>query len=246
MSTLHNIRESLHSKTFEHEPTKTQMSVKDLLLYSSAIDRHLGGFVKKTSGHHNTQNTSHQMLLNHTFNHTEKVVEIIDEDHEIAANMVDHFSGLIYKALTRSLTAFEQKVLELVSKFDEDCFATTSDVATACVLPDIYKKNLKEAEWKENEISLCGIAGPEGKIGENNFYSGKIMHARQTRSNDFLVIVQTDSNNIVKFFYHELPEMGTHVNLVGYMHGQGPSKVTKTFINHLSLVVIEYSSTEDK
>lgn len=260
MSTLDTMNDILAGDFLEEPGLTAKMDVDELLALSVAVDRYLGGFIKMEYSDHGLYNYGLISDIVFNINQSNKHnIEITDQDREYTEKIKEYFSGLVFKALTRTLTDFEKSVVNEVTTTNNE--VTQKRIATVCALPSIYRKNLIDDAWAVKENSLKGIAGPEGVLGRRQTYQGKIVHLRvMKKTNSTLVVVLTENNNIVKFFQatngyirvdekvnmDDLLKVGNTVNFSGLIKRQCPSKVTKTFENVVNRVKIHNIQLQDK
>ena len=249
---------------FSHKSITVARTEHDLLTVSVAVDRHLGGFISRDYADGEVYNF--KVIMDYITGVPNPVVsdlEITEHDHEVAEKIREYFSGLIFKALTRSLTSFEKIVVRVI---DQDKLSNPgqklhlSSLGAVCSLPSIYRKNLLDDAWAIRENNLRETAGPEGIIGHRHRYYGEIVHLRKmTKTNSTLVVILTEKNNIVKFFrssnrtrnveeinFDNMLKVGNTLEFSGYVKRQCPSKVTKTFENVVNRVMIHDVQLPDK
>lgn len=244
---------------FPNESIPVIRNEHDLLTVSVAVDRHLGGFIRRDYAVGEVYNF--KVIMDYITNADDPVmpdIEITDDDCELAEKIKEYFSGLVFKALTRQLTSFEKVVVDVVTGDHKKLLRR--DLGAVCSLPSIYRKNLIDDAWAIRENNLRETAGPEGVMGHRHRYHGEIVHLRKmTKTNSTLVVILTEKNNIVKFFrssnrtrnveeinFDNMLKVGNTLEFSGYVKRQCPSKVTKTFENVVNRVMIHDVHLPDK
>ena len=91
--------------------SKNEFLLLDVVSTSCAIHRLQKGFVKKDPFDDRTSNSD--LLYKHFF--SDEKVNVNKKDRDTAEEVVAYLKGLGFKAIERSLTDFEKKVLQFVT-----------------------------------------------------------------------------------------------------------------------------------
>jgi len=227
-------------------------SGREALAMAVAVDRALGGkYIKKHDLDHDQKNqrTNFTMFIGLAKNQPHaKNISVTDDDYSKADEIIDYFEGLIFKAMERNLTDYENKITEIIKATDLNLRGGDSRVPIIPSLPNVYRNNKKHDSWSDEERSLRKVSEFEGELRKRSEFSGVVKHVREMRrTNSLLVIVLTDNNNIVKFFYdmYRDPNIktkiqeGKHIALTGFVKSHEVSRYSKcqeTFLNKVNLI----------
>lgn len=235
------------------------VSTDEVLAVSCAVYRMRKGFIKcgnKSCFDPKSKKdflSNFETILNHFIASRTNSVNVKSEDRELAKEIKDYFSGLIFKAVQRKLTDFEESVLGLVSNDQVEATVNNRFFSVCGVLPEIYYKNLDADKWAQEEQSLKSTAGPEGKLYHSDVFLGTIKHLRKmSRTKSTLVVILTDKGNLVKFFWDDyrvasvnlanFVKEGSRIEFSGRVYRQDVSKhsgVFENMVRNVSIISID-------
>ena len=181
-----------------------QFSGRELIAHAVAVDKFQGGKYIKSHEVNRLKNVESNFKLMLGLLHDPKAsdIKIVDEDFEMADEIIEYFEGLIFQAMQRDLTDFEKKITALVKADDISLNGKDDRLPIVGSLPNVYRNNVKHDDWSDRERSLRNISDYEGTLKKRGEFEGEIVMSRyMNRSNSMLVAVLTKNNNIVKFFY---------------------------------------------
>jgi len=206
--------------------------VADVIAVSCAIQRLNNGFIKKGEDYGENQTANSSFLYRHFCEGA--VVDVTDEDKNLASEVTEYLQGLGFKALERNLTDFERKVLSLVTSDHVD--KTTLGIAAS--LPNVYLNKVKSDEWTDRERDLGRTSEFVGTPATRCEFVAKVEFMRYIPSTgSHLVTCSVDDKHIVKFFMPEAKtEVGKTYTLVGYVKPHAKNKHTgfnETMINRI-------------
>ena len=174
-------------------------SSKEILTLSVAIDEYQGfRYVKSREKQEDEEANFHIMLECLRGN---RELHVTEKHATKAEEIIDYFQGLIFKAIQRPLSEFEQKIVDLVKAEDININGRDDRLAIAPSLPNMHRNNLKHDSWSEKERSLRGTSEYEGELHKRAKFTGTIAMSRYiARSHSMLIAVLTENDNIVKCF----------------------------------------------
>ncbi len=146
-----------------------------------------------------------------TRNFLEGIFDVREEDHVLAAKVMEYCRSLTFKILTnKPLNEFEQNMLELV---DRETVSTNYEIAVIASLPSIYDRS--EAKRAIN-ARLRDASIRVGEVEEHITFSGEVVKCflSQQWSTHFITVI-TDNNEKVFFAYRSRLEIGDKINAEG-------------------------------
>jgi hypothetical protein len=177
---------------------------RELIAHAVAVDKFQGGKYIKSHEVNKLKNieSNFKLMLGLLHEPLKSEITIVNEDYEVADEIVEYFEGLIFKAMQRELTDFEKKITALVKADDISLNGKDDRLPIVGSLPNVYRNNVKHDDWSDRERSLRNVSDYEGTLKKRGEFEGEIVMSRfMNRSNSMLVAVLTKNNNIVKFFY---------------------------------------------
>lgn len=175
-------------------------------------------------------------------------LEITDAHRAKAAEIIDYFEGLVFKAIQRNLSPFEQKIVDLIKAEDINVSGSDDRLPIAPSLPNVYRNNLKHDDWSDTERSLRDVSDYVGVLRERCNFVGTVGMSRyMAKTNSVLVAVIVDNKHIVKFFYdlsrsgdvkEETFTPGNTVEFTGYVKSHEVSDYSRckeTFVNRVAI-----------
>ena len=177
---------------------------RELIAHAVAVDKFQGGKYIKSHEVNKLKNieSNFKLMLGLLHEPLKSEITIVNEDYEVADEIVEYFEGLIFKAMQRELTDFEKKITALVKADDISQNGKDDRLPIVGSLPNVYRNNVKHDDWSDRERSLRNVSDYEGTLKKRGEFEGEIVMSRfMNRSNSMLVAVLTKNNNIVKFFY---------------------------------------------
>lgn len=238
---------------------KILFTARELIAMSVAVERYVGGYIKRheTQKDHpirNKTNFSYVMGLAKKQD-SAKDITVFKEDYTTADSIIEYFEGLIFKAMERNLSEYEQKITEIIRADDLNVRGGDNRIPIIPSLPSVYRNNQKHDSWSDEERSLRKVSDFVGTIKTRDSFEGTVKHVRvMRRTNSLLVAILTEDNNIIKFFYdlfrdnsiQETLKEGNTVKFSGYIKGHDISKFSKCKETFLNRVSIDKEDKEDK
>ena len=210
-----------------------EFSVKDAISVSCAVQRINGGFIKKGLSPADAKSNS-AYLYEHFCEG--KVTPVLEQDIAEADAVIEYLQGLGFKALERSLTEFEKKVLEFVTATTVD----KSKLGIAASLPNVYQNKQKSDNWTDRERELGFTSEFAGKENTRCTFEATVEFLRFVPSTQsHLVTASIDNKHILKFFKPEggaMPVVGKKYTIAGYVKPYQVNKYTgfkETMINRV-------------
>lgn len=174
-------------------------SSKEILTLCVAIDEYQGHRYIKSREKEEGEEANFHILLECLRGN--RNIGITDEHAEKADEIIDYFQGLIFKAIQRPLSDFEQKIVDLIKAEDININGRDDRLVVAPSLPNMYRNNLKHDAWSDKERSLRSTADFEGELRKRSHFEGTIEMSRYiAKSHSVLIAVLTADENIVKCF----------------------------------------------
>ena len=177
---------------------------RELIAHAVAVDKFQGGKYIKSHEVNKLKDveSNFKLMLGLLHEPAKSQITIVNEDYDVADEIIEYFEGLIFKAMQRDLTDFEKKITALVKAEDISLNGKDDRLPIVGSLPNVYRNNVKHDDWSDRERSLINISDFEGELKKRGEFQGEIVMSRyMNRSNSMLVAVLTKNNNIVKFFY---------------------------------------------
>ena len=177
---------------------------RELIAHAVAVDKFQGGKYIKSHEVNKLKDveSNFKLMLGLLHEPAKSQITIVNEDYDVADEIIEYFEGLIFKAMQRDLTDFEKKITALVKAEDISLNGKDDRLPIVGSLPNVYRNNVKHDDWSDRERSLRNISDFEGELKKRGEFQGEIVMSRyMNRSNSMLVAVLTKNNNIVKFFY---------------------------------------------
>lgn len=210
---------------------------KDVITVSCSIHRLNSGFVSKEQSKYDKKyegkESNSDMLYNHYF--SDKKIEILTEDIQLAEEVIDYLKGLSFKAIERELTEFETNVLKLVNSSE----ITKDKIGIASSLPKVYLNKVDQDNWTTRENQLSFTSQPIGDIGTRNTFNAKVEFVRYIpKTMSYLVSCSVDDKHILKFFSDKKLTLNSNINIEGYIKSQNRGRYhngIETIINRINL-----------
>ena len=226
-----------------------QFSGRELIAHAVAVDKfQKGKYIKSHEVNKDKGIESNfKLMLGLLHEPSKSNIKIVNDDYDMADEIIEYFEGLIFKAMTRNLTDFENKITALIKADDISLNGKDDRLPIVGSLPNVYRNNVKHDDWSDRERSLRNVSDYEGELKKRGEFEGEIVMSRyMNRSNSMLVAVLTKNDNIVKFFYdlyrdssaRELLAQGTYLRFSGYVKSHEVSDYSKcreTFCNRVTL-----------
>lgn len=230
---------------------KMTFTARELIAMAVAVDRYVGGYVKR-------HETDREHPIRHMTNFSylmgvakkqpnAKDIEVFDEDYTTADEIIEYFEGLIFKAMERNLSEYEEKITEIIRADDLNVKGGDNRIPIIPSLPNVFRNNQKHDVWSDEERSLRKVSDYVGTLKTRGDFVGTVKHVREMRrTNSLLVAILTEDNNIIKFFYdlfrdntiRDTLKVGNTVTFSGYVKAHDVSKFSKckeTFLNRVSI-----------
>lgn len=211
----------------------SEYSVQEVIVTSCAIQRINGGFIKK--GFDTEEKKANSSYLYKHFCEGDKV-EITDTDRAMASEVVDYLRGLGFKALERTLTDFEKKVLHFVTSSTVD----KSTLGIAASLPNVYLNKVTSDAWTDRERKLGFTSEYQGNPNTRCNFTVKVEFIKYIPATEsHLVTTSIDEKHLLKFFKPyggEMPVVGETYTIAGYVKPHKVNKFTgfkETMINRV-------------
>jgi|TARA_B000000557_G_scaffold63256_1_gene49700 hypothetical protein len=237
------------------KPQQRLYTGKELIAHAVAVDEFQGG--KYIKSHETDRDkgieSNFKLMLQLLHTPKESQIKLNDSHFEVADEIIEYFEGLIFKAMTRDLSDFENKITQLIKADDISLSGRDDRLPIVGSLPNVYRNNTKHDDWADRERALRKVSEYVGELKKRGTFEGEIVMARyMNRSNSMLVAVLTEDDNIIKFFYDlyragaskDMFKEGEQIAFSGYVKSQEVSKFSKckeTFLNRVS-----FPSKEDK
>ena len=218
---------------------------KEILSLCVAVDEHQGFRYVKSREKEEGEEANFHILLECLRGNRD--LQVTDAHNEKASEIIDYFQGLIFKAIQRNLSDFEQKIVDLIKAEDINVNGRDDRLALAPSLPNMYRNNIKHDVWSDKERSLRKTADFEGELGKRGHFNGTIAMSRYiARSHSVLVAVLTEDENIVKCFldmsrFHKNTvedfSVGTKMEFSAFVKSHEVSDYSKckeTFVNRVT------------
>lgn len=159
-----------------------------------------------------------------------KIVDTIDEDARVAANMVEFFEGLAFKKVERELSEFEENVLSSIAQKQ----ISMKHIAITAVLPSIYASSKNFSAWDDMESKLLTESQFLGEENSKIVIEFKPLFMRSIPSKHLTFVAGTvDGRHIVKFHTHINLDINGRYTINGIVTSHKTSKYTRvrnTFI----------------
>jgi type VI protein secretion system component Hcp len=224
---------------------KSLYSAKEILTLCVAVDAHQGfRYIKSREKEEGEEANFHILLECLRGNRN---IDITDEHAEKADEIIDYFQGLIFKAIQRPLSDFEQKIVDLIKAEDININGRDDRLVVAPSLPNMHRNNIKHDVWSDKERSLRSTADFEGELRKRSHFEGTIEMSRYiARSHSVLIAVLTENENIVKCFldmtrFHKNTvedfAVGQKISFSGYVKSHEVSQYSRckeTFVNRVT------------
>jgi len=211
----------------------SEYSVQEVIAVSCAIQRINEGFVKK--GYDTEEKKSNSSYLYKHFCEGERV-NVNQADYEQAEEVISYLQGLGFKALERTLTDFEKKVLGFVTQSTTD----KGSLGIAASLPNVYLNKVKSDTWTDRERKLGFTSEYQGKQNARSNFVAKVEFVKFIPATDsYLVTTSIDDKHLLKFFKpggSDMPVVGQTYNIAGYVKPHQVNKFTgfkETMINRV-------------
>ena len=231
------------------KPQQRLYTGKELIAHAVAVDEFQGG--KYIKSHETDRDkgieSNFKLMLQLLHTPKESQIKLNDSHFEVADEIIEYFEGLIFKAMTRDLSDFENKITQLIKADDISLSGRDDRLPLVGSLPNVYRTNTKHDDWADRERSLRGVSDFEGTLKKRGEFEGEIVMSRyMNRSHSMLVAVLTPNNNIVKFFYDlfrdssakETLKQGQFIKFSAYVKSHEVSEYSKckeTFCNRVTL-----------
>jgi len=212
--------------------SKNEFLLLDVVSTSCAIHRLQKGFVKKDPFDDRTSNSD--LLYRHFF--SDEKVNVNKKDRDTAEEVVAYLKGLGFKAIERSLTDFEKKVLQFVTS---DTIGRDR-LGIAASLPQVYYSKVKSDDWSDRERSLGVSSDFQGSPGSRCNFDIKVEFVKFIpTTNSYLVTSSIDNKHILKFFTPEKKfSVGKKYSVAGFVKPHALNSYTnfkETMINRVKI-----------
>ena len=157
------------------------------------------------------------------------------KDTDLAIEIIDYLKGLSFKAIERELTDFERNVLKLVTSQN----IQKDQIGISASLPKVYLNKLEQDRWTDRENVLSRTSEKIGTLHQRETFDAIIEFSRFIpRTMSYIVTCSVDDKHILKFFHDKKLDIGTTVNVTGFVKSQNKGKFHngfETIINRIKI-----------
>ena len=161
--------------------------------------------------------------------------DITEKDTDLAIEIIDYLKGLSFKAIERELTDFERNVLKLVTSQN----IQKDQIGISASLPKVYLNKLEQDRWTDRENVLSRTSEKIGTLHQRETFDAIIEFSRFIpRTMSYIVTCSVDDKHILKFFHDKKLDIGTTVNVTGFVKSQNKGKFHngfETIINRIKI-----------
>ena len=218
-----------------------EFPTKLVVAASCAIHRKNGGFYKKFDDLvlAKKKQSNSNVLYKHFFEGQD--IDVIEEDHTRANEIIDYLQGLGFKALERKLTDFETNVLKCVNS---DGIGKES-IGIAASLPKVYLNKIESDTWSDRENQLGRNSQFVGELHERGTFNLDIEYVKFIPRTSSYLVTANCNGNIVKFFAQTATtklgqlEAGKKFAVTAFVKSQAVSSYTgwnETMLNRIKFV----------
>lgn len=212
-----------------------QFDIKEVVAVACAVDR-VNGFIRKADAYGSSDKKPNVSFLYEYFCNNKSFTTVINQDSEMADDIIHYLKGLSFKALERKLTDFESNVLTFVSSES----VGKDQLGIAASLPNVYRNKLEADTWTVREADLARTSEFVGEVSKRCEFTAKIENLRFIAKTDsYLVSCSIDDKNILKFFSgNKIGTVGDVVQIIGFVKSHSISTYSiakETMINRIKL-----------
>lgn len=122
---------------------------------------------------------------------------LLAEDYAAGQLLADHFSGLLFKALSGPIQSeFLAKVATIVAKSE----VTAQDVAVMCSLANVYRKDLDRQKKFDHQASLAAKSEYLGAVGTRHTIQVTVLDKGYSQKYFSNIITVQANDSVLKFF----------------------------------------------
>ena len=166
---------------------------------------------------------------------SENKIAILQEDRDLAVEVIDYLKGLSFKAIERELTDFESNVLKLVNTVE----IGKDKIGMASSLPRVYINKIDQDNWTSRETQLSTTSQAIGELNSRSSFDATVEYVRYIpKTMSYLISCSVDNKHILKFFADKLIKPGTNINIGGYVKSQNRGRYhngIETIINRTNI-----------
>lgn len=196
------------------------------------------GFIKKDQirfdKKYEGQSSNSDLLYSHFYSNSK--LNITEKDSDLAVEIIDYLKGLSFKAIERELTDFERNVLKLVTSET----IQKDQIGISASLPKVYLNKLEQDRWTDRENVLSRTSEKLGGLHQREQFNAVIEFVRYIpRTMSYIVTCSVDNKHILKFFHDKKVEVGSNLNIKGFVKSQGKGRFHngfETIINRIKII----------
>lgn len=214
-----------------------ELNLLEVLSASCSAYSKNNGFIKKDQVRFDKKyegKLSNSDLLYSHFYSPDKL-DITEKDTDLAIEIIDYLKGLSFKAIERELTDFERNVLKLVTSQN----IQKDQIGISASLPKVYLNKLEQDRWTDRENVLSRTSEKIGTLHQRETFDAIIEFSRFIpRTMSYIVTCSVDDKHILKFFHDKKLDIGTTVNVTGFVKSQNKGKFHngfETIINRIKI-----------
>lgn len=214
-----------------------ELNLLEVLSASCSAYSKNNGFIKKDQVRFDKKyegKLSNSDLLYSHFYSPDKL-DITEKDTDLAIEIIDYLKGLSFKAIERELTDFERNVLKLVTSQN----IQKDQIGISASLPKVYLNKLEQDRWTDRENVLSRTSEKIGTLHQRETFDTIIEFSRFIpRTMSYIVTCSVDDKHILKFFHDKKLDIGTTVNVTGFVKSQNKGKFHngfETIINRIKI-----------
>ena len=171
----------------------------EVISVSCAIHRINNGFISKQAVQldkkHEGKKANSDLLYSYFF--SENKIAILQEDRDLAVEVIDYLKGLSFKAIERELTDFESNVLKLVNTVE----IGKDKIGMASSLPRVYINKIDQDNWTSRETQLSTTSQAIGELNSRSSFDATVEYVRYIpKTMSYLISCSVDNKHILKFF----------------------------------------------
>lgn len=209
----------------------------EVISVSCAIHRINNGFISKQAVQldkkHEGKKANSDLLYSYFF--SENKIAILQEDRDLAVEVIDYLKGLSFKAIERELTDFESNVLKLVNTVE----IGKDKIGMASSLPRVYINKIDQDNWTSRETQLSTTSQAIGELNSRSSFDATVEYVRYIpKTMSYLISCSVDNKHILKFFADKLIKPGTNINIGGHVKSQNRGRYhngIETIINRTNI-----------
>lgn len=186
----------------------TQLSLVTVLGAACAAQRINGDYIKETIDNDGVKKIANKILILEILSNDALITE---EDRKKAEDVIQHYRGLTFTALKRTLNEFETSALDYVS-LDSIASNNRHAIGTCAYLPYGYDKSIEDK--KIDEIIYMADGTDIGKPNQSFTANVKVLKTKGPYegfgvTQKYLHLAITENNQAVSFYYRT-PLVGTY------------------------------------